>query len=119
MINSKQKGKNGELEVANYLKKKGLIARRTQQYAGINNDSDVICEEWPDVHIEVKRNESLNIEKALQQSINDSKENEIPIVVHRKNREKWKVTMTFDDFIDMQNELNHKTFIEEWGKKLP
>lgn len=118
-INSKNKGKKGELEVANYLKKKGLNARRTQQYSGTEGTSDIVCEEWPDIHIEVKRNETLNIEKAMQQSINDSKENEIPIVIHRKNREKWKVTMTFDDFIDMQNELNHKTYMEEFSKKLP
>ena len=102
MINSKQKGKKGELEVANYLKKKGLTARRGQQYQGSPNSPDVICEERSDIHIEVKRDEHLNIEKAIQQSTSDSGEN-IPVVIHRKNREKWKVTMWLDDFIDMNN----------------
>ena len=32
MINSKRKGKVGELEVVNLLKNKGLTARRTQQF---------------------------------------------------------------------------------------
>ena len=35
----------------------------------------------------------------MQQSISDSKDGEIPVVMHRKNGEKWKVTMTLDDFM--------------------
>lgn len=101
MTNSKRKGKVGELEVANYLKDKGLTARRGQQYQGSPDSPDVICEEWSNIHIEVKRDEHLNIEKAIQQSTNDSRETDIPIVIHRKNREQWKVTMWLDDFIDM------------------
>ena len=101
MINSRQKGKVGELELARYLKDKGLSARRGQQYSGSPDSPDVICEDWKDIHIEVKRVEQLNIEKALQQSTKDSGIDEKPIVVHRKNREKWKVTMWLDDFIDL------------------
>lgn len=104
MINSKQKGKKGELEVANYLKEKGLTARRGQQYQGSPDSPDVICEEWPNIHIEVKRDERLNIEKAMQQSTGDSNDTSIPIVIHRKNREKWKVTMWLDDFINMNED---------------
>lgn len=100
-VNSKQKGKRGELELANYLKTKGLSARRGQQYSGSPDSPDVICTDWPDIHIEVKRSEKLNIENALQQSIADSGDNQIPIVVHRRNRENWKVTLSLDDFIDI------------------
>lgn len=101
MINSKQKGKKGELELANYLKDRGLEARRGQQYSGSPESPDVICDSWPFIHIEVKRVEKLNIEDALQQSTRDSGEDQIPIVTHRKNREKWKVTLWLDDFIDI------------------
>lgn len=101
MINSRQKGKVGELELAKYLKDKGLVARRGQQYSGSPDSPDVICEDWKNIHIEVKRVEQLNIEKALQQSTKDSGTDQIPIVVHRKNREKWKVTMWLDDYIDL------------------
>lgn len=102
MINSKRKGKIAELELANLLKEKGLTARRTQQFSGCKDGtSDVICEELKGFHIEVKRDEHLNIEKAMKQSIRDSeKENAIPIVVHRKNRENWKVTMTLEDWLE-------------------
>ena len=99
MINSKKKGKVGELELVNYLKKYGLEARRSQQYAGINGDADVVCKELSNFHIEVKRNETLNIEKALVQSETDSKNEEIPIVAHRKNREEWKITLRLSDFL--------------------
>lgn len=101
MINSKNKGKIGELEIANYLKDKGFNARRGQQYSGSPDSPDVICEDWPDIHIEVKRVEKLNIEDALQQSTRDSNTSQTPIVIHRKNREKWKVTLWLDDFIDL------------------
>jgi Holliday junction resolvase len=99
MINSKRKGKVGELELVNILKDRGLTARRTQQYSGTDGTSDVICEELNDFHIEVKRDERLNVQKALTQAENDSTD-KIPIVAHRKNREKWKVTLYLDDFLD-------------------
>ena len=42
-INSKAKGKNGELEFVKVCKEYGFDdCRRSQQYAGINNDADVI-----------------------------------------------------------------------------
>ena len=103
VINSKRKGKVGELEVVNLLKEKGLNARRTQQFSGkADGTSDVLCEELGNFHIEVKREEHLNIEKALQQSIRDSeKENTIPTVFHRKNKEDWKVTMRLEDWLNL------------------
>ena len=96
-MNSRNKGKRGELEAAHLLKEYGYDARRSQQYAGINNDADVVG--LPGVHIEVKRVEKLNIDEALEQAIRDKREHEIPIVMHRKNRTKWKVTMRFDDWM--------------------
>ena len=54
-VNSRQKGKRGEREAANFLRSIGFEdARRTQQYNG-EGLGDVICEEsLPRVHIEVK-----------------------------------------------------------------
>lgn len=53
--NSKQKGKRGERECAEYLRSIGFAdAQRTQQYNGLGK-SDVICpQSLPRVHIEVK-----------------------------------------------------------------
>jgi len=95
-INSKRKGKRGELEFSNLCKEHGFNTRRSQQYSGINGDADVVGLDG--IHVEVKRVERLNISNAMQQAIRDSKEGEIPIVAHRKNRENWKVTMKLDDW---------------------
>ena len=96
---SKNKGKRGELELAHKLQEHGFDARRGQQYAGVNGDADVVG--VPGLHIECKRVESLNIEKALVQSEQDAREGEIPVVMHRKNREEWKVTMRLEDFMEI------------------
>lgn len=101
MVNSKIKGKRGELEVAKILRDRGYDARRGVQYKGTPDSPDVECKELSDLHIEVKRNESLNVEKALQQSRQDAGDNQIPIVVHRKNNEKWKVTLDLDNFLNI------------------
>ena len=98
-INSKRKGKRGELEFSNLSKEHGFNTRRSQQYSGINGDADVVGLEG--IHIEVKRVERLNIEQALQQAERDKKEGEIPIVAHRRNRETWKVTMRAEDFFKL------------------
>ena len=105
-INSKQKGKAGELEFSNLCKEHGFDTRRSQQYCGINNDADVVGLEG--LHIEVKRVERINIDDAMDQAIRDKKDDEIAIIAHRKNRKPWKVTMLFDDWIRF-----YKKFIEE------
>ena len=111
-MNSRTKGKRGELEAAHLLKKYGYDARRGQQFSGINGDADVVG--LPGIHLEIKRVEKLNIDDALLQSIRDARENEIPIVMHRKNYAEWKVTMRFSDWIELyrawekENERTHK-----------
>lgn len=103
MINSKKKGKNGELELASKLKEYGFNCRRSQQFCGKGGESaDVVG--LPFIHIEVKRNEHLNIDEALEQAKRDSKENRIPCVFHRKNRTKWKVTLDLDNFMNIYGE---------------
>ena len=98
-MNSRTKGKRGELEAAHILKKHGYDTRRGQQFAGINGDADVVG--LPYIHLEIKRVEKLNIDDALQQSIRDARDTEVPVVMHRTNRTEWKVTMLFDDLIKM------------------
>ena len=111
-MNSRTKGKRGELEVAHLLKEYGYNARRGQQFSGINGDADVVG--LPGIHLEVKRVEKLNIENAVDQSIRDAREHEKAAVLHRKNRRKWLVTMPFDEWIDLYqawekaNERIHK-----------
>lgn len=105
-INSRTKGKIGELELSKVFKKYGYLdARRGQQYAGINGDADVVG--LPKVHVECKRVEHLNIYSAMKQSIRDAKDDEIPIVFHRKNRQDWLVTMRLDDWMKMYKDAKY------------
>lgn len=100
MANSRRKGAEGERELASLLKTYGFDARRGQQYRGGGDSPDVIG--LPGVHIECKRVERLNIENAMAQSRRDAKDTEdIPVVMHRRNRERWKVTMDLDEFMNM------------------
>lgn len=96
-MNSKQKGKRGEREWAEYLRSKGYEARRGQQFSG-NPDAPDVVSNVPNVHFEVKRVEKLNIQKAMRQATDDSG-TKIPVVAHRVNEGEWLVTMRADDFI--------------------
>lgn len=99
-LNSREKGKRGERELATYLREAGFEnSRRGVQYSAANGDPDVIG--LSGVHIECKRVERLDLDAALDQSVRDARAGEVPVVIHRKNRQKWRVTMLLDDFLDM------------------
>lgn len=100
-INSRNKGKNGELELAQILRDWGFSrVRRSQQYAGYNGDADLVG--LPHIHVEVKRVERLNIHDAIEQANRDSeKTGEIPAVFHRKNHTDWIVTMNLEDWVKL------------------
>ena len=100
MVNSNRKGKAGERELSKLFRSYGFEgARRSQQFAGINNDADVVG--LPHVHVECKRVERLNIHEAINQTIRDKREEELGIVAHRKDRTPWLVTMTLDDWMEI------------------
>lgn len=103
-VNSRAKGKRGELEIAHLLREYGYDARRGVQYCGANGDADVTG--LPGIHIEVKRTEKLNIEKAMEQSSRDARDGEVPVVMHRKDRHPWLVTMAMGDFMEMYSKVN-------------
>lgn len=70
---SRRKGKVGEREIVNALKAAGFeAAHRSAQYCGNTGDAPDV-EGLPGVHIEVKRVERLNLRKAYEQAVNDSK----------------------------------------------
>ena len=98
-MNSRNKGKRGELELAKKLREYGYDSRRGQQYSGANGDADVVG--LPGIHIECKRVEKLNIYDAISQAKHDAKAEEMPVVVHRKNNSEWLVTLPLDDWIKL------------------
>lgn len=106
MKNGRQKGKKGELELAHVLRDYGYDTRRGQQYCGANGDADVVG--LPGVHIECKRVERLNLADAVAQAQRDAKPGEIPVVMHRRNRGQWLVTMTLVDWMELYKEAQNE-----------
>jgi len=103
-INSREKGRRGEVELARKLREYGYVnARRSQQYCGANGDADIV-DALDGIHIECKRVERLNIEDAMAQSKHDAREGEIPVVMHRKNNCEWLVTMRLIDWMELYRE---------------
>jgi Holliday junction resolvase len=101
-MNSRDKGARGERELSSKLKDYGYSCRRGQQYCGANGDPDVVG--LPNIHIECKRVERLNIYDAMAQALSDRKTNELPAVFHRKNHCDWLVTMRLEDWIEIYRE---------------
>ena len=94
-MNSRTKGANGERELAQLLRNQGHIdARRGQQYSGLNGDADVVGLQG--VHIECKRVERFTDEPALKQAERDARAGEVPVVIYRRNNERWKVVLRQD-----------------------
>lgn len=98
-INSRSKGAKGERELAKILREYGYPCRRGQQYSGANGDADVVG--LPNIHIEVKRRERLEIYSAIAQAVRDAKNDEKPAVFHRKNEREWLVTMRLEDWMKL------------------
>ena len=98
-MNSRGKGAAGERGLGKVLRGRGYTARRGQQYSGANGDADVVG--LPGVHIECKRVERLNVYEAMAQARRDARPGEIPVVMHRKNRQPWLVTMDINDWLVM------------------
>lgn len=99
-INSRNKGKVGELELAAVLKEHGFEARRGQQYSGGDTSQDLI-HDIPGVHIECKRVEAGNLYTWLAQAIRDAAAGKMPVVMHRRNRQEWVAVMRLEDFLKL------------------
>lgn len=109
MTNSKNKGKRGELEVVHILTDHGFEARRTAQYCGNTGDAADVVSDLP-YHIEVKHQETLQIDKWWEQATHDAKESgKEPILVFRKNNQRWRVCMDFEKFLELHEKVLGKT----------
>ena len=95
---SRDKGANGERELARLLKDfYGIEVRRGQVF---NGEPDIVGLDG--IHVEVKRVERLNINDAMEQSREAAKKHQdgVPVVIHRRNRTRWMVTMDLTDWVD-------------------
>lgn len=117
-INSKHKGKKGELYVVNRFKENGYECNRTAQFKGNTGRADDI-EGIDYIHAEVKFVEKLNLSEAMNQAIRDnlaSDRQAFPTVFHKKNYQELMVTMRFSDWIKLYNEYYSSMKLEERTK---
>lgn len=104
-LRSKTKGKVGEREVAELLRKHGFSARRGQQFAGGGDSPDVVSD-MEGFHIEVKRTgKQTDIFAALEQAKRDRKPGEDAVVFHRKNNKQWIIAMDADEFLTLMTKF--------------
>lgn len=98
-----RKGANGERELANRLKEYGFEVRRGQVF---NHESDMVG--LKGIHPEVKRVEKLNVWAAMEQAVTESliRNDGVPTLFHRRNREDWLVTMRLTDWIELYKDWN-------------
>jgi hypothetical protein len=97
--NSRQKGKRGELDAAETLRRLfSWNARRTQQFKGTSDSSDVEVAETPDAFWEIKREERLNVFNALATAVEEAGP-KLPILMHRRNNTDWLVTVRLVDLM--------------------
>jgi len=96
---SKEKGKRGERELAKELSELlGVDARRGQQFAGSPESPDVVG--IPGIHVECKRTEKFSLYDSLEQAIDDAGD-DIPVVMHRRNRKDWVIVARLDDLPEL------------------
>lgn len=103
---ARNKGANAERELAGILRDwYGYDVHRGKVFY---HESDLVGLDG--IHIECKRVEKLNIHKALTQAIDEAKKRNdgIPAVFHRRDREGWTVTMRLEDWIDLYGAWRNK-----------
>lgn len=99
-MNSRDKGKRGELEWVHFLKERGHEdAARGQQFKGGGDSPDV--RGVVGLHFEVKRVQALNIGAAYAQAKRDAAEGNTPVVAHRRNNSRWLITLDASDFMEI------------------
>ncbi len=101
---SRNKGKRGEREAAAEIRSlfRTDAERGCQHHGG--DDSPDIRTSIEKVHFEVKRNESFRLYDALDQAIADAGDN-IPVVLHRPNRQPWVAVVRLDDLPALATQL--------------
>lgn len=113
-INSRSKGKRGELEASKFLAAEGFPARRGQQFSGGTDSPDIVCESLPSIHFEVKRVEAGNPYNWIAQAERDAGY-KIPVVLHRRNDHKWLAILPAEHLLRI---LRNSDFVDSSATKL-
>lgn len=105
------KGAAGEREAAKALNETiGGEWRRgfAQTRRGGKEEPDIVSDNYPEVHVEVKRGKrNLNLWGALKQAKDDTEDSHLlPIVMARRDQEKWVVMFELHDLLELADILH-------------
>ena len=81
----------------------GVAARRGQQFSGLEGQD--IVTELDGVHFEVKRTERLNLYAAMEQATLDAGTDDVPVVLHRKNKQQWVAIVPLDQLMQLAERI--------------
>jgi Holliday junction resolvase len=96
---SRTKGATAEREVVQIIREHGWQqATRTSDGRRQFGRGDVAGGP-AGVHIEVKRQEKLNVPAAFRQIESDADVHDVPVLVHRPSRQQWMATLPLDELL--------------------
>lgn len=116
-MNSRSKGKRGELEASKvWVATFGGTARRGQQFSGGQESPDVVSSH-ENLHLEVKRCEAGNPYRWMDQAVRDAG-GKVPVVLHRRNGRDWLLIVRLEDAPRLAEEVG-KAAQEVGGAPVP
>lgn len=117
-MNSKAKGKRGELELVHILNEYGYATSRTAQYNGKAKDSEADLRGIDGLHIEAKWREKHNVYDYIDQTERDKKDGEIGCVFMKSNRKRVICLLTLEDFMKIWKGYEAKVRYEAEEKRV-
>ena len=97
----RRKGATGELELAAILRDHGWPRARRTHDGRAQVDRGDIANGPAGCHLEVKRQERLNVPAALAQTVADAGPTLVPILVHRPSRHVWMATLPLEELLPL------------------
>jgi Holliday junction resolvase len=98
-LNSRGKGKRGELELVDELGRLGMLARRSAQYCGKSGEASDVVIDGTALHVEVKRCERITLLDWVAQAIRDA-HGKSWVVVTKQNRGHWLVVQPLEQWAE-------------------
>lgn len=108
-INSNRKGKRGELEASKWVQENLDPHARRGASQGFGGSCRPDIDTRLNLHIECKVVEKLNVYTAMDQAVDDCQPGKLPIVLHKRSRGQWHLTLLADDLIDLARIVTEAT----------
>ena len=100
-VNSRNKGKRGELEVVRMLATAGWPQARRSSDGRSQVERGDIVRGPAGCHLEVRYREQIRIVEWCHQAESEAHPTDRPVVIWRRSREPWRVSMLLDDWMPL------------------